>query len=229
MSKAVTIFIDGREISAFEGEKLLWVALRNGIYIPNLCAIRGKKRPSGSCRLCYVQVEGRSEPVTSCTLPVKEGLSVQTRSPRVDRLVRSAFELLLSHHRLDCHSCAKRKSCELLKLAKERGLKMRLSRLAPLEHEWPVDDSAETFVFDRSRCVLCGRCVWICREVARVGALGFSRRGIRRVVTTFQDVSMAQSRCTECGLCVEACPSGALYFKEGKQPAAAGQNLSRGG
>ena len=42
MSKAVTIFIDGREISAFEGEKLLWVALRNGIYIPNLCAIRGR-------------------------------------------------------------------------------------------------------------------------------------------------------------------------------------------
>lgn len=216
MSKPVNIFIDGRKINAFEGEKLLWVALKNGIYIPNLCAIRGKKHPSGSCRLCYVQVEGRSGPVTSCTLPVTEGLSVKTRSPQVDRLVKSAFELLLSNHRLGCRDCAKRKGCELLQIAKERGLKMKLDRFAPLEQDVAVDDSAETFVFDRSRCVLCGRCVWICREVTKVGALGFSRRGIRRVVTTFQDVSLAESTCIECGLCVEACPCGALYFKEKK-------------
>ncbi len=229
MSKPATIFIDGRKIDAFEGEKLLWVALRNGIYIPNLCAIRGKEHPSGSCRLCYVQVEGCSEPVTSCTLSVTDSLSVQTRSPQVDRLVKSAFELLLSHHRLGCRDCAKRKSCELLKIAKERGLKMKLTRLALLDQEAEVDDSAETFVFDRSRCVLCGRCVWICREVIKVGALGFSRRGIKRVVTTFQDVSLAQSGCIECGLCVEACPSGALYFKEGKKPAAAGQCSCRDG
>lgn len=91
---------------------------------------------------------------------------------------------------------------------------MKLSRLAPLEQEAAVDESAKTFAFDRSRCVLCGRCVWICREKARVGALGFSRRGISREVSTFQDVSLAESSCTECGLCVEACPSGALYFKE---------------
>lgn len=215
MSKKVTIFIDGQEIVASEGEKLLWVALDNGIFIPNLCAIKGKEHPSGSCRLCYVQVEGRSEPVTSCTLPVREGLSVQTRSPQVDRLVKSAFELLLSNHRLGCGRCPRRKSCMLLRISKERGLKMRLNRLAPLDYDTYVDDSADTFVFDRSRCVLCGRCVWICREVAKVGVLGFSRRGIRRAVTTFQDVSLAESDCSECGLCVEACPSGALYFKDG--------------
>ncbi len=214
MSKKVTIFIDGKEIIAPEGEKLLWVALDNGIFIPNLCAIKGKEHPSGSCRLCYVQVEGHSEPVTSCTLPVREGLSVQTRSPQVDRLVKSAFELLLSNHRLGCGRCPRRKSCMLLKISKERGLKMRLNRLAPLDYDTYVDDSADTFVFDRSRCVLCGRCVWICREVAKVGVLGFSRRGIRRVVTTFQDVSLAESDCSECGLCVEACPSGALFFKD---------------
>ncbi len=213
MSKGVTIIIDGREITAPEGAKLLWVALDNGIFIPNLCAIKGKDHPSGSCRLCYVQVEGRDEPVTSCTLPVKEGLSVRTRSPQVDRLVKSAFELLLSNHRLGCGSCPRRKSCSLLQIAKARGLKMKLDRLAPLEYDSHVDDSAGTFVFDRSRCLLCGRCVWICREVAKIGALGFSRRGIRRVVTTFQDVSLARSGCNECGLCVESCPSGALYFK----------------
>ena len=217
MSKQVTVTIDGREIKAREGEKLLWVALENEIYIPNLCAIKEKEHPSGSCRLCYVQVEGRPRPVTACTLPVKEGLSVQTRSPQVDRLVKSAFEMLLSDHRLGCGRCPRRKSCVLLKIAKERGLKMKLSRLSPLEQRLEeIDESAETFVFDRSRCLLCGRCVWICREVARVGALGFSNRGIERRVSTFQEVGLARSPCTDCGLCVEACPSGALYFKENR-------------
>jgi len=73
MSKQVTVIIDGHKINAPEGEKLLWVALENGIFIPNLCAIKEKKHPSGSCRLCYVQVEGRSKPVTSCTLPSRRG------------------------------------------------------------------------------------------------------------------------------------------------------------
>lgn len=216
MSKQVTISIDGRTITAPEGEKLLWVALENGIYIPNLCAMKEKSHPSGSCRLCYVQVEGRAEPVTSCTLPVTEGLSVQTRSPQVDRLVKSAFELLLSNHRLGCGRCPRRKTCELLKMAKERGLKMKLFHLEPLE--WPVeiDDSPKTFAFDRSRCLLCGRCVWICQEVAKVGALGFTGRGIDRRVGTFQELSLAESPCTECGLCIDPCPSGALYFKESK-------------
>ncbi|HHW74613.1 MAG TPA: 4Fe-4S dicluster domain-containing protein [Firmicutes bacterium] len=214
MSKKVTITIDGREIEAHEGEKVLWVALDNSIFIPNLCALKEKEHPSGSCRLCYVQVEGRPEPVTACTLAAKEGLSVQTRSPQVDRLVKSAFELLLSNHRLGCGRCPRRKSCALLKIARERGLKMRLSRLSALELDVEIDESPETFAFDRSRCLLCGRCVWICQEVARVGALGFTNRGITRRVGTFREVSLAQSPCTECGLCVEACPSGALYFKE---------------
>lgn len=214
MSTQVTITVDGREIKAAEGEKLLWAALDNGIYIPNLCAIRERSRPTASCRLCFVEVEGRSEPVTACTQPVRDGLAVQTRSPRVDRLVRSAFELLLSDHRLKCGECPKNRACGLQKIAKERGLKLRLNRLKCLPKEVAVDESAACFSFDRGRCVLCGRCVWVDREVAKVGAIGFARRGMKRVVTTFEDVSLADSVCNECGLCVEVCPVGALYFKK---------------
>ena len=215
MAKKITLIIDNKTITASEGEKLLWVALENNIYIPNLCAIKNATRPSAGCRLCFVEIEGFKEPVTACTTPVAEGMVVKTRTPAVDRLVKTAFELLLSDHRLKCSQCPRNRSCDLQKIAHERGLKLRLTRFKPLEKDIPpVDDSAASFTFDRSRCVLCGRCVWVDREAAKVGAIGFSRRGLNRMVTTFQDTSLADSICTECGLCVEACPVGALSFKK---------------
>jgi NADH dehydrogenase/NADH:ubiquinone oxidoreductase subunit G len=215
MAKKITLIIDNKTITASEGEKLLWVALENNIYIPNLCAIKDATRPSAGCRLCFVEIEGFKEPVTACTTPVAEEMVVKTRTPAVDRLVKTAFELLLSDHRLKCSQCPRNRSCDLQKIAHERGLKLRLTRFKPLEKDIPpVDDSAASFTFDRSRCVLCGRCVWVDREVANVGAIGFSQRGINRMVTTFQDTSLADSICTECGLCVEACPVGALSFKK---------------
>jgi bidirectional [NiFe] hydrogenase diaphorase subunit len=212
MSKVIVI-IDGREIKTEAGRKLLWTALENGIYIPNLCALEAFERPPASCRLCFVQVEGREKPVTSCTLPAADGLTVQTRSPRVDRLVRTAYELLLSDHRLKCAACPANKACGLQKIARERGLKLRYGRFKHLGREWDVDDSPKTFSFDPSRCVLCGRCIQADQDVAKIGAIGFSRRGIDRAVTTFEDVPLSDSPCNECGLCVKACPVGALYFK----------------
>jgi bidirectional [NiFe] hydrogenase diaphorase subunit len=71
MDKWVTIKIDGREVAARSGEKLLFAALRNGIFIPHLCALPGVE-PAAGCRLCFVEIEGREQPVTSCTEPVQE-------------------------------------------------------------------------------------------------------------------------------------------------------------
>lgn len=211
--KNINLTIDDRPITAREGDILLWVALENNIYIPNLCAIKEKERPSASCRLCFVEIEGYDRPVTSCTQRVKEGMVVRTRTPAVDRLVKTAFELLLSDHDLNCAKCPARKNCALMTIARERKLKMKLTRLKPLNRERAIDDSTSLFTFDRNRCVLCGRCVWADREEARVGAIGFSNRGLERMVTTFRNIPLADSPCTECGLCVEACPVGAMTFK----------------
>ncbi len=214
MNRKVVIIIDGQKITAREGEKLLWVALENKVYIPHLCAVKEQERPTAGCRLCFVEIEGTCNPVTACTQPVKAGMTVKTRTPAVDRLVRTAFELLLSEHRLNCGECPKNGSCELQKIARERGLKLNLHRLKPLSKKVIIDDSPRSFAFDAGRCVLCGRCVWADHRIAGVGAIGFSRRGIHRRITTFADRELAQSPCTECGLCVEACPVGALYFKK---------------
>jgi len=214
VSREVTITIDDRQLTVPEGEKLLWVALDNGIYIPHLCGIREADRPAASCRLCFVEIEGKPNPVTACTEEVTEGMVVRTRSSRVDRLVRTAFELLLSNHCLGCAKCCRNKNCELQTIAKERKLKLKLTRLRSLWQEVPVDDSPKSFTYDSNRCVLCGRCVWAdCRQ-AKVGAIGFIRRGMARKVATFGDVPIAESHCTECGECVKVCPVGALNFKE---------------
>ncbi len=214
MSDYITMIIDDREVKARRGEKLLWVALDNDIYIPHLCAIKEEKRPNASCRLCFVEIEGHNQPVTACTREVEEGMVVATRSSRVDRLVKTGFELLLSDHNLKCRECPANKNCSLQVIAKKRGLKLKHHRFNPLKREFKLDDSPAEFAFDRSRCVLCGQCTWADRFEAEVGAIGFTNRGIDRVVTTFNDLPLADSICTECKLCVDACPVGALYYKK---------------
>ena len=122
--KNISLTIDDQKISCSDGKTLLWAALENGIYIPNLCAIQGKTQPSASCRLCFVEVEGEKEPVVACTEPVKEGMVVHTRGKNALRLARTSAELILASHPVDCGHCQKNRSCELQKIAKHLGIKL---------------------------------------------------------------------------------------------------------
>lgn len=207
----VSITIDGKRIVAGEGEKLLWVALDNGIYIPNLCAIHDKPEPDASCRLCFVEIEGREQPVTACTETVSDGMVVNTRGKNALSLARSGFELLLASHPVDCGNCAASGRCELQKLARHLGVKLNTKRYRKLLRELPVDDSHPLISYDPNKCVLCGRCIWACRKK---GILGFARRGFQRVVTTFASEPLGTAGCQDCKECVSVCPTGAMIFKQ---------------
>lgn len=211
--RMVSLVIDGNKVSAPEGERLLWVALDNGIYIPNLCAIRNGSEAASACRLCFVEVEGKDQPVTACTEPVTEGMVVNTRGEEATRLARSAFELIMASHPVDCAHCTSNGACELQKIARHLGVSLKTKRLRKIMRELTVDDSHPLFIYDPNKCVLCGRCVWVCREKLGIGVLGFAHRGFQRVVTTFAGDSLSESRCQECGECVRVCPVGALTFK----------------
>ena len=213
--KGVALTINGKEIRAVEGEGLLWVALDNGIYIPNLCALRERSEPFASCRLCFVKIKGKAEPVPACTVAVKEGMAVDTTAPEALDLTRTSFELLLSNLPLDCAHCPKSGQCEVQKIARYLKVKLTTKRFKKIRRELPVDSSSPEFIYDPNRCVLCGKCVWVCREKLGLGVIGFAYRGFRRMVTTFGDVPFAESGCQNCGECVKTCPVGALVFKEG--------------
>ncbi len=211
--KTVSLVINGKEVKARKGEKLLWAALDNGVYIPNLCALRDASESAASCRLCWVEIKGRSQPVTACTETVEEGMVVNTRGEAALRLARTGLELLLASNVVDCAHCPASGSCELQKIAGYLGVKLKTKRFKKILRNLPVDSSNSLFTYDPNKCVLCGRCIWVCRQRLGIGALGFAHRGFNRRVTTFGDEPMGEARCEECGDCVTACPTGALCFK----------------
>jgi bidirectional [NiFe] hydrogenase diaphorase subunit len=209
----VAITVDGRKIEADADQRLLWAILDAGIWVPNLCAIRELDPPDGGCRLCWVEVEGQKEPVTSCTLPVVEGMVVRTRTPAVDRLARAGFEMLLSNHRLDCKACPGNRRCALQEIAKKRKIPLAGKRLRKIEPDWPVDESRSDLGMNPNHCVLCGKCVYVCNHEVGKGILDIANRGLESVISTFDGEPLASQDCGECTRCAEVCPTHAIWKK----------------
>ena len=160
-----------------------------------------------------MEIEGKDNPVTACTAPVAEGMVVNTGGAKALRLARTALELLLASHPVDCAHCLKNGSCELQRIAKHLRVKLKTKRFRKILPELPIDSSSLLFIYDPNKCVLCGRCVWVCQEKLGKGTIGFAYRGFRRMVTTFGDEPVGKSRCQDCSECVAVCPVGALVFK----------------
>jgi bidirectional [NiFe] hydrogenase diaphorase subunit len=223
----VSLTIDGKAVTARQGDTVLWAALDNGIYVPNLCSIRESAEPFAACRLCFVEIEGRSGPVTACTETVEDGMNVNTRGEAARRLARTSLELLLASHPVDCAHCPANRACGLQKAAAHLGVKLKSKRFRKLERGLPIDSSHPEFTYDPNKCVLCGKCVWTCRERLGVGVFGFAYRGFKRMVTTFDNRPLGESHCEGCGDCVAVCPVGALTFKNGEKTKAARDQRDR--
>jgi bidirectional [NiFe] hydrogenase diaphorase subunit len=169
-----------------------------------------------------VEVEGKDTPVTACTAPVAEEMVVNTTGQKALRLARTALELLLASHPVDCAHCLKSGSCELQKIAKHLGVKLNTKRFRKILPELPIDTTSPLFIYDPNKCVLCGRCVWVCQQKSGKGVIGFAHRGFRRMVTTFGDEPVGRSSCQDCADCVAVCPVGALVLKTRRPDSATG-------
>lgn len=210
---SVEITIDGQRVQAEEGEKILWAALAAGIEIPHLCAIKEAEPPLGTCRLCFVEVEGQGV-VASCVEPVREGMVVHTDGERALALRRRAMELLLADHPLACKECVKKGKCDFLLLSIAMKVK-RPKQLRPFPREEVlVDASHPRIIFDPNKCIRCGRCVWVCKERVHEVPFDFIKKGYAMHLATFMGRPLGETTCTGCGECVAVCPVAALYFKE---------------
>lgn len=209
----VSLQIDGKQVQAEQGRRLLSVILENELWVPNLCAIDGLEPPRGDCRLCWVEVEGWKRPVTACTTRVEAGLVVHTQSEAVDQLVRAGFELLMSTHRLDCKKCPGHRRCALQQIANRRKLSLRPKRLPKIEPDFPLDESRDALGINPNHCILCGKCVHACEFDVHKGILAFAQRGLATQVSTFDGAPLAEQGCGDCTRCAEVCPVGAIYLR----------------
>ena len=217
MADEVSLSIDDTEVTVPAGTTVFLAARNAGIDIPHLCYEPDLGLPpSSSCRLCLVEVEGARTPVPSCSYPVSAGMVVRTDTDEIHQIRRMVIELLLSDHPHDCLTCEKSGDCDLQKYAYELGVKAPeyVGELIPPQ---PVQDGP-AIIYDRSKCILCGRCVEVCHNVEVVGAIDFQERGFDTHIGLPPGLPRDQSGCTECGNCIDVCPTGALSFAgaEGK-------------
>jgi NADH dehydrogenase/NADH:ubiquinone oxidoreductase subunit G len=177
MTEMVTITIDDDTIEVEEGTNVLKAALDNGICIPNLCYLPGSN-PTGACRVCVVELEqnGNTSVVASCTLEAKDGMVIHAHSDKIVRIRKNIVEMLVAE-------------------APESDVLQSLAeRLEVEDIRYPERDND---------CILCGRCVVACRDVAGTGVKGFIGRGAERYIGfPFNRDDL----CQKCYECRDRCP-----------------------
>jgi len=214
----VKINIDGLDLVAKEGKSILEAAQENGIYIPNLCH-HPDLIPSGNCRMCVIEIEGRRGQIIACKTPVEEGMNIRTESQDISLIRQTTLELIHTNHTQDCTNCSKNNTCQLQEVTAFVGVdEERLSRLRRTKPFIDKDESNPFFVLDHNKCIMCGICIRTCDEVQGVFALDYGYRGFNTIVSTYGNRPIKESVCESCGECVVRCPVGALYPNETKLP-----------
>jgi len=198
---------NGQKIEARKGETILQSLKRAGINVPTICHMEGLL-PSGTCRMCVVEVEGFGGLVPSCSHPVAEGMKIRTNTPDVMATRKTIIDLLLSNHPDDCLYCARNGNCDLAKLAADNGVRDR-SYQGERNHR-PKDVSSPSIIRDPDKCILCGKCVRMCDEIQGVSAIDFIQRGSKAYVGTAFNQGLNVSSCINCGQCILVCPTAAL-------------------
>ena len=209
--EAITITLNGREVSGRPGMTVLDLARESGVDIPTLCH-HPYLDPIGACRICIVEDERSGALMASCVTPIAPGMVINTESPRVQERRKTIIKLMLASHPDSCLVCDKGNRCQLRKVASDIGVGLvdfqRIPQLAVIEEVNPFIER------DLSKCILCAKCIRACQELVGEGAIDYLGRGFISKPATLGDMPLENSACTFCGTCVALCPTGAIMEKD---------------
>ena len=207
----VNFKINNIDISVEENTTILNAARKYHIDIPTLCNYPDLEIKS-ECRVCVVEIEGQKKLFTSCSTVAREGMVINTNSPKVLNARKTILELILANHDANCTACPKNLNCELQSLANKLGIDK--NRFPTVLEVKPIDNHNPVLVRNINRCIKCGRCVDVCKNVQSMSVLDVMGRSKDSVIVPAYGKYLSDEFCTYCGQCSSVCPVGAIIEKD---------------
>ena len=207
----VNFKINNIDVSVEENTTILQAARKYHIDIPTLCNYPDLEIKS-DCRVCVVEIEGQKRLFTSCSTVAREGMIINTNSPKVLNARKTIIELILANHDANCTACPKNLNCELQTLANKLGIDK--NRFPTVLEVKPIDDKNPVLVRNINRCIKCGRCIDVCKNIQAMSVLDIMGRSKDIEITPAYGKYLTDEFCTFCGQCSSVCPVGAIIEKD---------------
>jgi len=226
----ITITIDGQTCRAKEGEYILNIARANGIFIPAICYLT-RCSPTLACRICLVEADGKR--VYSCNTKAKDGMDIVTKSEEILEERRAIMEVYDVNHPLQCGVCDQSGTCELQNYTLELEVDSQSFAIPDTKRETATWSSV--LHYDAALCIVCERCVTVCKDMVGDAALSTGPRGGEKLSKELKSVvpkdayamwnklqksvivpsnGTDQTHCSDCGECIAVCPVGALVSRD---------------
>ena len=199
--------LNGVAQTAKPGMTILEAAREAGVNIPTLCFLKDCNE-IGACRVCLVEIKGKSSLMPACVAKVTEGMEIVTESPEIDEARKESLERICAEHFFECDFCPRYCDCELYMLMIKYGVdENKLKYAKTLTVEAP-DTSAEHLVCDPSKCIECRRCVSVCKD--GLGDEGNAIIQDKEKSYPARAAALEETVGFHNGQCITVCPTGAL-------------------